>query len=116
MKAGDGCVPPTSSAGSRSHSWTPRSADMGWMLIGIAFVAWVVLVALFTPRIDYHVSMPLRPNSDEFLKVVEGVCQTTLVRGNGVEVLTNGTQFYPAIRDALLTAETSINLESYIFQ
>jgi cardiolipin synthase A/B len=75
-----------------------------------------VLVLLFTPRIDYHVSTPLRPDSEEFIAVLEAQCQTPLVGGNRVDILTNGTQFYPAIRDALRGAKESINLEAYIFQ
>ena len=30
-----------------------------WTLIGFAFVVWFVLVVLFTPRIDYRVTIPL---------------------------------------------------------
>ena len=89
---------------------------MFWTVVGVAFVAWFVLVLLFTPRIDYHVSTPLRPDSDEFVAVLEAHCQTPLSVGNRVEILTNGAQFYPAIRDALRAAEASINLEAYIFQ
>lgn len=89
---------------------------MFWTIVGVAFVAWFVLVLLFTPRIDYHVSTPLRPESDEFLAVLEGLCQTPLAAGNRVDILTNGTQFYPVMRDALRSADASINLEAYIFQ
>ena len=38
---------------------------MFWTLLGIAFVTWLVLVMLFTPRIDYHVTIPLRPDSED---------------------------------------------------
>ena len=31
-----------------------------WQLVGLAFIAWFVLVLLFTPRIDYQVTVPLR--------------------------------------------------------
>jgi hypothetical protein len=39
-------------------------------ILAIAFLTWLVLVVLFTPRIDYHVTTPLRPDSPEFLRVV----------------------------------------------
>lgn len=42
---------------------------MFWAIVGFAFIAWFVLVLLFTPRIDYHVTFPLRPDSDDFLHV-----------------------------------------------
>src|SRR6185436_20005742 len=77
---------------------------------------WFVLVLLFTPRIDYHVTTPLRPDSEEFLHIIQSMCQAPMHHGNRVEIFTNGSQFYPAMRDAILAARSSINLEAYIFQ
>lgn len=87
-----------------------------WTLIGFAFVVWFVLVVLFTPRIDYRVTIPLRPDSSEFIHVLESTCQGAVHPGNRVDIFTNGTQFYPAMRDAILAAQASINLEAYILQ
>lgn len=89
---------------------------MGWTIIGIGFIVWFALVLLFTPRIDYHVATPIRPDSDEFVRVIQSACQATIHRGNRVQVFTNGTQFYPAMRDAILAAQESVDLEAYIFQ
>src|SRR5687767_7537728 len=89
---------------------------MGWALIGLVFVVWLVLVVFFTPRIDYHVSTPLRPDGDDFQRIIQSICQTAIHRDNAVEVLTNGPQFYPAMRDAIRAAEASVNFEAYIFQ
>ncbi len=88
---------------------------MVWAIIGLALVVWLVLVLLFTPRIDYHVTMPLRPDGDDFLHVIQSTCQAAVHHGNRVEIFTNGAQFYPAMRDAMRAAESSINLEAYIF-
>jgi cardiolipin synthase len=82
----------------------------------MGFIIWFALVLLFTPRIDYHVTTPLRPDSDEFLHVIQSTCQAAIHFGNRVEIFTNGAQFYPAMRDAILAAESSIDLEAYIFQ
>ena len=87
-----------------------------WQIIALAFIAWFTVVLLFTPRIDYQVTVPLRPDSDEFIYVVQSACQAAIHRHNRVEIFTNGAQFYPAMRDAILAAEVSINLEAYIFQ
>jgi cardiolipin synthase A/B len=87
-----------------------------WTFIGLAFVIWLVLVLLFTPRIDYRVAVPLRPDSEEFVRVIQSTCQAAIHRQNKVEIYTNGAQFYPAMRDAIRAAEVSINLEAYIFQ
>ena len=89
---------------------------MAWAIIGLAFVVWLVLVVFFTPRIDYHVTTPLRPDSDEYLRVIQASCQSSMFAGNRVEVFTNGAQFYPAMRDAIRAAESSVNLEAYILQ
>ena len=90
--------------------------DYTWTAIGIAFIAWLVVVLLFTPRIDYHLSTPLRPDSDDFLHVIQSTCQAAIHPHNGAEVFTNGAQFYPAMRDAIRAAQSSVNLEAYIFQ
>src|SRR5215217_1417937 len=82
----------------------------------MGFIIWLALVLLFTPRIDYHVSTPIHPDSDEFLHVIQSTCQAAIHFGNRVEIFTDGAQFYPAMRDAILAAESSINLEAYIFQ
>jgi cardiolipin synthase A/B len=87
-----------------------------WQILGLGFIAWFTLVLLFTPRIDYRVTVPLRPDSDEFIRVVQSTCQAAIHYHNNVEVFTNGAQFYPAMREAILAADVSINLEAYIFQ
>ena len=89
---------------------------MGWTIIGLGFIVWFVLVLFFTPRIDYNVSHPTRPNSDEFLHVLQATCQAAIHFHNKVEILANGAQFYPAMRDAILAAESSVNMEAYIFE
>jgi cardiolipin synthase A/B len=89
---------------------------VGWTIIGMGFIIWLALVLLFTPRIDYRVSTPIRPDSDEFLHVIQATCLAAIHYGNRVEIFTNGAQFYPAMRDAILAAESSVDLEAYIFQ
>lgn len=88
---------------------------MFWTIVGLAFITWLVLVLLFTPRIDYHVTSPLRPDSDDFLHVIQSTCQAAIHHHNRVEIFTNGAQFYPAMRDAIRSAQASVNLEAYIF-
>src|SRR6187431_3322979 len=90
----------TCSSISRSRFWRDNSS-MAWTIIGIGFIIWFALVLLFTPRIDYHVTTPLRPDSDEFLHVIQSTCQATVHHHNRVAIFTNGAQFYPAMRDAI---------------
>ena len=88
---------------------------MAWTILAIGCLIWLLVVVLFAPRIDYRVSTPLRPDSDEFLHVIQATCQATVHRHNRVDILTNGAQFYPAMRAAILQAEASVHLEAYIF-
>jgi len=89
---------------------------VGWTIIAVGFIVWFVAVLFFTPRIDYRVSQPLRPDSNEFLYVIESTCQATIHSHNKVDILANGAQFYPAMRDAIGAAESSVNMEAYIFR
>ncbi len=87
---------------------------MGWTIIAVAFIAWFVAVLFFTPRIDYTITQPIRPDGDEFLHVIQTTCQAAVHFHNKVEILANGAQFYPAMRDAIRAAQTSVNMEAYI--
>src|SRR4051812_565033 len=85
-------------------------------LIGGLFLSWVVVVALFTPRIDYKVRRRLDCSSDEFLHALHSTTQTTIHYDSRFEILTNGAQFYPAMLEAIRGAQASINMECYIFR
>ena len=87
---------------------------MGWTIIAVGFITWFVAVLFFTPRIDYTIAQPIRPDSDEFLHIVQTTCQAAVHFNNKVEVFANGAQFYPAMRDAIRAAQASVNLEAYI--
>jgi cardiolipin synthase A/B len=90
--------------------------DWIWAVIGLAFVVWLVLVTLFTPRIDYHVTTPLRPDSPDFLHVIQATCEAAFHYDNAVHIFANGAQFYPAMREAIMSARLSVNLEAYILE
>jgi len=90
---------------------------MLWLSIaGAIFLAWLVLVFLFTPGINYHLSHRTSVHDEDFLYTIQSTCQAALHHGNQVTVFTNGPQFYPAMLDAIRAATRSINMECYIFQ
>ncbi|HVH58091.1 MAG TPA: phospholipase D-like domain-containing protein [Vicinamibacterales bacterium] len=90
---------------------------MDWLsTAGALFLAWLVLVFLFTPGINYHLARRTSVHADDFLYTLQSTCQAALHHGNRVTVLTNGAQFYPAMLDAIRSATHSINMECYIFQ
>ena len=85
-------------------------------VIGGAFIAWLILVTLFTPHIPYHIERELDATGDHFIRVLESTCLAAITPGNRIEVLTNGDCFYPAMLDAIRGARETINMECYIFK
>ncbi len=80
---------------------------MLWLSVaGALFLVWLVLVFLFTPAIDYHLSRRTSVHDDDFLYTIQSTCQAALHQGNQVTVLTNGAEFYPAMLDAIRCAST----------
>jgi cardiolipin synthase len=90
---------------------------MLWLSIaGGIFLAWMILVFLFTPGINYHLSRRTSVHADEFLYTIQSTCQAALHHGNKVEIFTNGAEFYPVMLEAIRSATRSVNMECYIFQ
>jgi cardiolipin synthase A/B len=90
---------------------------MFWLSVaGGIFLAWLVLVFLFTPGINYHLAHRTSIHSADFLYTLQSTCQAALHHGNRVSVFTNGVAFYPAMLKAIGDATRSINMELYIFQ
>jgi cardiolipin synthase len=90
---------------------------MLWLSIaGGIFLVWLILVFLFTPGINYHLSERTTVHHKDFLYTIQSTCQAALHQGNRVTILTNGTKYYPAMLDAIRGATRSINMECYIFQ
>ena len=90
---------------------------MDWLEIaGAVFLTWLVLVFLFTPGINYHLSRRTSVHADDFLYTLQSTCQAALHHGNRVTIATNGPQFYAAMLDAIRSATRSVNMECYIFQ
>ena len=90
---------------------------MDWLEIaGAVFLIWLVLVFLFTPHINYHLSRRTSVHAEDFLYTLQSTCQAALHHGNRIHVYTNGVEFYPAMLDAIRSATRSVNMECYIFQ
>lgn len=90
---------------------------MSWFeIFGAVFLTWLVLVFLFTPHINYHLSRRTSVHAEDFLYTIQSTCQAALHHGSKVTVYTNGPEFYPAMIEAIRGATRSINMECYIFQ
>jgi len=88
----------------------------GLEIAGALFLAWLVLVFLFTPGINYHLARRTSVHDEGFLYTLQSTCQAALHHGNKITVYTDGPQFYPAMLEAIRGATHSVQLECYIFQ
>ena len=86
----------------------------GLATVGAGFLGWVTLAALFTPRQRFHLRAALDPKSDELLKFLEATAPSQVYRGNHVEVMADGAEFYRSMVDAIGSAERTINLEAFV--
>src|SRR5579885_1524996 len=85
-------------------------------VIALAIQALTLFLALFRPDVPYRVTGPLpAPDSPDFERLLTTLTDSGLHRGNRVEVLTNGSSFYESELKAIAEAQSTINLEAYIF-
>ena len=84
----------------------------------VAVVAAMLFLALFAPGLPYRVAETEACDLDspDFLRMIEALTDAQVRRGGAVEVLTNGEVYYEAELEAISQAESSVNLEAYIFQ
>ena len=87
-------------------------------IIAIAFLALMLVLALFEPGLRYKIraapSVPI--DSEDFVRMLGALADAQVHSHNRVEVLTNGEVFYEAELEAIRRARHSINIEAYIFQ
>jgi cardiolipin synthase len=90
---------------------------MEWLAVaGGVFLAWLVLVFLFTPGINYRLTRRTSIHDPGFLYTLQSTCQAALHHGNDIRICTDGRTFYPAMIECIRGAKRSVNLECYIFQ
>jgi cardiolipin synthase A/B len=63
----------------------------------------------------YPLEADLDVDSAEFQNTIVGVTGMPFISGNRVAIYNNGDEFYPAMLDAIESAEWSITMEHYIF-
>jgi cardiolipin synthase len=85
-------------------------------VIGGIFVAWLLLSTLFAPHIPYTLHKRLDCASKQFIYSLHHTTLSAVYDNSRFEVLTNASQFYPAMLEAISGAQRTINLECYIFR
>lgn len=87
-----------------------------WAAFGIGL--WSGVCSLSTPfefPPQYGLDHNLTVADPEFINTMAGAAGVPFVGGNSVALLNNGDEFYPAMLDAIASAERSITIEAYIY-
>jgi len=94
-----------------------RKARMITAVAILIFLAWF-LIFLLQPAPAYRLSsgQGLAIGTPEFQRMLEALADADFDRHSSVEVLTNGESYYPAMLEAIGSAQKSVNLEAYIFK
>jgi cardiolipin synthase len=90
------------------HEW--------WAAVGVG--AWAAVCSLSTPMESppqFGLDHGLKIGSPEFLDTMVGAAGVQFAKGNTLELLNNGDEFYPAMLTAVQEAEHSITIEAYIY-
>jgi cardiolipin synthase len=66
-------------------------------------------------RRGYVVPLDIAVDSEEYLRAVEAVTGAPVAPGNRIETLVNGDRIFPALLDAIGSAERTVNLLTYIY-
>lgn len=94
---------------------------IAFLLIALAAIALQgisLFLAFFGRGLRYEIKeLPRSPlDSPQFCELLAFLTEAKLLHGNQLEVLTNGPCFYEAELQAIRSAQSTINLEAYIFQ
>jgi cardiolipin synthase len=90
----------------REWWWAAGSAAMG-------FFSYLIAPSAAPPRYGLDHEFPI--DSAEFVQTVAGASGAPFLPGNKVTLLNNGDAFYPAMLEAIASAEASITIEAYIY-
>jgi cardiolipin synthase len=66
-------------------------------------------------RVTYEFPDPPAPGTDEFTRLLAAISGSSVTSGNRVKVLRNGGRTFPAMLEAIMTAESTVDLSSYIY-
>lgn len=101
-----------------------------WLAVALALQwagRWPLAIATgIVAFFQYHTSAQTHPgmypletdldvDSAEFQNTIEGVTGMPFVAGNHMAIYNNGDEFYPAMLDAIESAQQSITMEQYVF-
>ena len=97
------------------HPWKVTTIAIAAVLATVFVTLAVLNLSLGNKRIDHRLTRHQAVSSADFKWVMGSVLTPELVGGNHVQALVNGEEIFPAMLDAIRSAEKTITLESYIY-
>jgi cardiolipin synthase len=86
------------------------------VVLAVVFALSVAISLLSQPKeVSYVLSHDFTVRDAAFLPSAHALANPSPVKGNRVEILSNGDEFYPAMLAAIGAAKSTVNLENYIF-
>jgi cardiolipin synthase len=87
----------------------------GWAWGSGAMATFSYLIAPVESPPRYGLDHEFGVDSPEFLPTIAGAVGIPFTRGNRIELLNNGDEFYPVMLREIAGAQTSITIEAYIY-
>ena len=92
------------------------SVEVYLIALGAAFALSVAISLLNRPEeVRYDVPHAFGVRDPTFLPSVQATEGSSMIDGNRISILQNGVEIFPAMLDAIASAQKSVNLEAYIF-
>ena len=92
-----------------------RIPVVGFAAMILAIVALTILLWSAERGTDAHLNVKNAGDFNALLPSIVGLTQSSLDRGNAVQVLQNGDQFFPLLLADIAGAQHSVHVESYIW-
>src|SRR5882762_4969107 len=92
-----------------------EEAKWGWAIGTAAMATFSYLIAPVESPPRYGLDHEFDVDSPEFLSTIAGALGVPFTRGNRIDLLNNGDEFYPVMLREITGAQSSITIEAYIY-
>ena len=89
-----------------------------WIVFSLGFLAVVLVFCLFFIRrqtLEYRLEHTFAVSDPEFFGSALALSDPVPVGGNKIELLANGDEYFPAMLEAIRSADQTVNFAAYIF-
>jgi cardiolipin synthase A/B len=95
--------------------WAMVQRKWGWAFGSGAMAVVSYLIRPMESPPHYGLDHEFEAESPEFLATMAGATGAPVTHGNTLTLLNNGDEFYPAMLEAIASAQVSITIEAYIY-